>query len=241
MKLLILSFIVSIFSYVQAVETLGTVFSFKGSVKVKAENSIKKNKISKGLSIHSGDLFVSARNSSVILKLVDGSSVVLDELSSIHFTSLHKTEQLEGKVLYKITSRDAKNSLKIKTPFAVIGIKGTTFIVNATKEDASVSLKEGRIGIASLNADFELYRKRVQKEFDDYRAKQDAAMQAQLDGFEKYKNKNAKYEKMQKTKAFDLEAGNKISFNNNEAKEQGFSKNEDAEFEYFKQLMNEMK
>jgi len=241
MKILVLSFIISLFSYLQAIQTLGTVVSFKGSVKVKAEGSIKKERVSKGLSIHAGDIFVSSRNSSLILKLADGSSVVLDELSSIHFTSLHKSEQLKGKILYKITSRDARNSLKIKTPFAVIGIKGTTFIVTATKENASVSLKEGRIGIASLNADFELYRKRVQKEFNDYRAKQDAAMQTQLDGFEKYKNKNAKYEKMQKTKAFDLEAGNKISFNNQEAKEEGFSKNDDAEFTHFKQLIDEMK
>jgi len=240
MRIFILFFLISIFTYLQAVETLGTVLSFKGSVKVKAQSSIKKQRILKGLSIQPGDLFVSAKNSSVILKLLDGSLVVLDELSSIHFSSLYDAQQLKGQVLYKITSRDAKNSLKIKTPFAVIGIKGTTFIISATKKDASVKLQEGLIGIASLNADFELYRKKVQKEFDDYKARQDAAMQVQLNEFERYKNRQKKYSTMQKTKEFDLEAGNTISFNAQVAKERSFSKDDNAAFDYFTKLINEM-
>jgi len=240
MKFFILSFLISLFTYLQAIESIGTVISFKGNVKVKAKGSIKKQRVSKGNPIHAGDLFVSSKKSSVVLKLIDGSLIVLDELSSIYFNSIYNAQQLDGKILYKITSRNAKNSLKIKTPFAVIGIKGTTFIVSATKKDASVKLKEGHIGIASLNADFELYRKKVQKEFNDYKAKQDTAMQAQLDNFENYKKGQEKYATMQKTKEFDLEAGNSISFNAQIAKEKSFSKDDNSAFAHFSQLIDEM-
>ena len=48
-----------------------------------------------------------------------------------------------------------EGNVKIKTPFTIIGIKGTTFIVNATK-DSSVTLKEG------------LYRQKVKAEFESY-------------------------------------------------------------------------
>ena len=222
-----------------ATTTVGEILLVKGTVKVKTSNSIKKSNVKIGEEIHAGDLIVSSKNSSVQIKLKDGSSLVLDELSTIHFSSLYRAEQSGGKILYDITSRNAKNSLKIKTPFAVIGIKGTTFIINATKE-SSVSLKEGLIGVTSLNEDFALYRKKIEKEFNDYRAAQDAAMKAQMDGFEKYKNKQQEYAEVTYTKEFDLKAGNKISFDGLEAKESAFKSEEDDAFKHFKKLIDRM-
>ena len=220
------------FTLVHASAIVGSVEQLKGSVKVKSEGSIKKSKIKAGFEIKAGDLIITSKRAAAKIRLSDGSQVVLDESSTIHFSSVKSAEQNGGKIFYKISSRDAKNSLKIKTPFAIIGIKGTTFIVNATK-DASVSLKEGLIGVASVKEEFELYRKEVKKQFEDFMAEQQAAYeeykQVQRPGF------------VEKTKAFDLVARKTISFDGNKVSEEDWTQEDEDEFRYFEELMNSMK
>jgi len=212
---------------------VGSVESVMGNVKVKSEGSFKKSKVLVGLEVQEGDLITTSRKGSLLVKLMDGSSVVVDKSSTIHFGDKNTIEQQDGKIFYKITSRSAKNSLKIKTPFAIIGIKGTTFVVNAT-ENASVTLKEGLIGIKSIKEEFELYRKKVQEEFNNYVSQQQSE-------FEKYKNAQNKYAVAEVTKEFDLESGNRISFSGNKVNEDAWSKEDDEEFKRFEQLINSMK
>lgn len=242
MKLLF-SLLLFIFStQLFATSFIGTIKSVKGSVKVKHDNSISKNRVKSGMSVQAGDLLTSSKNASVEIKLTDNSLVLLDELSTLHFSSLYAATQSSGKVLYKITSRDAKNSLKIETPFAVIGIKGTTFIVNTTQTQ-SVLLKKGLIGITSINEKFELYKKRLDNEFNSFKAKGDVAMQQQLNDFEKFKKmqENALYEAPISTKEFDLSAGNSVSFDGKKVKEQAFASEEKKEFSHFDSLLKDMR
>ena len=241
MKSIVLSIFIGLFTSIFGSSIVGEVEFFKGNVKIKNEDSIKKSRVTTGLVINSGDLIISSKASSVKIKLKDGSSLVLDELSTLHFSSLYSAEQLKGKILYSITSRDAKHSLKIKTPFAVIGIKGTTFIVNAT-ENASISLKEGLIAITSLKTEFKLYRKKLDDEFTAFKAAQDGAIQKEKDAFKKFKNSEYRqYDKPVITKEFDLKAGNKISFNGQKVKEDAFNENDNSAFDYFEKLINTMK
>jgi len=225
--------ILGISSTLFASSVVGSVELMSGILKIKSDSSIKKKRVLLGQELVTGDMIVSSKNSSAKLKLVDGSILVLDEKSTLHFLSEQHAKQLEGKVLYKITSRDSKNALVLQTPFAIIGIKGTTFIVNAT-ENSSVSLQEGLIGVRAINEEFELYRKRVQKEFDDYINKQDLE-------FEKFKNAQNQYAKVESTKEFDLEAGNKISFEGVVVKENALSVDDSSDFEYFEKLLEDMK
>lgn len=241
MKLIILSLLMSLFSSLFANGIVGKIELFKGNVKVKSEGSIKKKKVTAGLEIKAGDLIISSMNSSVKIKLSDDSLLILDELSTIHFSSLYAAEQIDGKILYSITSRDAKNSLKVKTPFAVIGIKGTKFIINAT-DDSSVILKEGLIGVTSLNKEFKLYKKKLEDEFNAYKAEQEKAMQEEKDEFEQYKNSEYKaYDKPIVTKEFDLKAGNHISFNGSNVKEDAFNQDDNSAFDHFDSLVEKMK
>jgi hypothetical protein len=230
MKVLFLSILMGVFVYANVV---GSIAQLKGTVKVQSEGSIKKSKIAAGFEINDGDLIVTSDKSAAKIQLLDGSDLVLDQKSSIHFHSGTNAEQTGGKIFYKITSRDAKNSLSVKTPFAIIGIKGTTFIVNATK-DASVTLKEGLIGVQSIKEEFELYRQKVQAEFDNYVSKQQSE-------FQKYKDAQNKYAIAEPTKEFDLKEKHRISFFGKRVNEDSWTKEDDAEFEHFEKLINYMK
>ena len=229
MKLFLVSIFLSIVTSLFATTIVGNIEKIEGTVKVKSEGSIRKKRVRSGFEIQEGDLLITSKKASAVLKLLDGSTLVLDASSSIHFHSLTDASQIDGKIYYNITSRDAKNSLKIKTPFAIIGIKGTTFVVNAT-QNASVTLKEGLIGVQSIKEEFELYKKAIQAEFNNY-------LSSQMSEFEKFKNKQSRYEKPVKTKEFDLKAGNCISFNKKRVNEDAWSKKDDAEFTHFETLL----
>jgi len=216
-----------------ASDIVGSVEKVKGSVKVKNEASIRKSRVKAGLEIKAGDIITTSKNAFAKIKLKDGSQLVLNENSSIAFSSIVNIEQKSGKIYYKISSRDAKNSLKVKTPFAIIGIKGTTFIINATKGDASLALKEGLVGVQSIKEEFELYRREVQKEFENFMSQQQAA-------YEEYKQVQ-KPGFVEKTKEFDLHQQNTVSFDGNKASEKEWTKEDDEEFKYFEELMTSMK
>ncbi len=240
MRLLFISALLSLFTVLNAQNIVGKIKSFNGTIKVKSEGSIKKKKVTSNIDIKAGDLVTTSSNSSIEIKLIDGSLIVLAQRSTIHFTSVYEAQQIEGKVLYSITSRDAKNSLKIETPFAVIGIKGTKFIINAT-ENESVTLKEGLIGVTSLNAEFELYRKKLDDEFSAFKAQSEAAIQHEKDEFEKYKKDSyTKYEKPIITKEFDLHALHRISFDGSKVKEDSFGESDKKAFDYFDKLIEKM-
>ena len=234
MRSFLVYFFIVLFSIANANTNLvvGSVQLLKGSVKIKSENSFKKSKLSVGSELKSGDLITTSKKSTVVIKLVDNSTLVLEASSTLHFISSNLVEQKEGKIYYKITSRDAKNALKVKTPFAIIGIKGTTFIIKTAK-NSSVLLKEGVIGIKSIKEEFELYRKEVQKQFDDFMTQQEKAFQeykeAQRPGFAEI------------TSEFELQSGKTISFEGKKVKEKSWSEADDAEFEMFEKLMDSIK
>jgi len=209
--------------------SIGIVQKVDGIVKVTHKGSIKKSKVKEGYEIQAGDIISTYRNSYAVLKLADNSDVVVAQRSVIAFEDALDFKQNGGKIYYKITSKDVKNKLKIKTNFAIIGIKGTTFIVSADKNSSYVALKEGLIGIASIKEEFQLYKKKVMSEFESF-------MKRQQEGFEKYKKEQEEYI-MTMTKQFDLQAGNVVSFSGEKAIENPLKNKQ--EFESFEQLLKE--
>lgn len=213
-------------------KVVGTIHGLKGIVKIAHAGSIKKLNAAKGTKIQQGDMITTTARAAAVLKLIDGSSVVLDKSSSILFANLNKAEQKSGSVYYKITSRTAKNSLDVKTPFAIIGIKGTTFIVNSDEKEKSIALQEGKIGISSMKEEFELYRKKVLEEFDNYKKQEFAAYEQYL--------QELSGNKPQMVKTFDLNAGNKVSFDEKKVVENPFSQDTNASFNHFEDIIKSM-
>ena len=222
-------FLLLLFATTVFANSLGIVQKVEGVVKVKHKDSIKKSRLKKGDAIAPGDIISTYRNAHAVLKLADQSDVVLGERAVIAFADQLDLRQSGGKVFYKITSKDVKNRLKIKTDFAIIGIKGTTFIVSADTNRSYVALKEGVIGIESIKEEFEHYKKKGMSEYE-------AFVKRQQEGFEKYKRQQEEYV-VTITKEFDLESGNVVSFNGNKAIEKPLS--DDDEFQTFEQMLQE--
>jgi len=221
--------IIALFAFVNLSANIGTVEEVSGRVKVQHANSFKKERIKVGYEILEEDMLMSSNNATAVLKLSDGSSVILGSNATIFFEE-NKIEQKKGKIYYHITKRDVKNALKIKTPFAIIGIKGTTFVIDAS-DNGFVALKEGLIGVASIKEEFELYKQKVMQDFQNYK-------QGEMEAFEKFKSQ-IQYEAPLKTKEFDLSEGKRVMFKGSDVFENSFHEEDKKIFAEFEKLLHQ--
>jgi len=214
----------------EAKEVVGVIASLHGIVKVK--DGIKKKRVKKNTQLFEGNLVTTSEGASAVLKLNDGSKVVLDEKSSLNFPAKNSIKQAGGAVYYEIASRDATNHLKVATDFAIIGIKGTKFIVNAASSK-NVLLDEGKVGIENPKGEYALYKEKEMSEYEKYKAKTDKEFAA-------YKAKQEK-EFVAFVKEFDLQAGHMVSFDGNRAEDASMSKKSKEEFAKFRALLQSEK
>ncbi len=182
---------------------LALIVKIDGKAKVLSKKSIKKHTPKPGEALFEGDKLIAYSGTKVLVELKDGSTVILNERSELFFIDAQNLKQSAGEVYYKIEPREALQELKIETPFSIMGIKGTEFIVDASGK-GKIALNEGLIGIESLNADFELHKAKMMAEYEKYKGEQNRA-------FESYKAE-CEEESISYLREFDLEAGRVLHF-----------------------------
>lgn len=186
--------------------SFATIVKLDGTVKVQHQNSIKKTKASIGMALMQGDTVLTYRNAKAVLVLEDKTKIVVKEYASLELVSHDEYTQSGGKVFFKVTKRRNGKGLKVNTPFAIIGVKGTEFVVTDDNTSKSLALNEGLVGVDSPSGKaFALLDKE----------KLDAAMGSKsndADEFEAYK-KELMAEFTEYKKSFDLSPGKKLNFN----------------------------
>ncbi len=175
----------------------------EGKAKVLPADSIKKHQAVRGEYLFKGDKLISYADSMVLLELADSSKVVLNENAELTFVDRERLRQGSGEIYYRIKKRVSSKGLKVETPFSIIGIKGTEFIVNSA-ERGEIALNEGLIGIEALHAEFELHKKKVMSEYEAFKSKQ-------IQEFEAYKAQRYD-EVVSYVKTFELEASKSLHF-----------------------------
>ncbi len=184
--------------------SLAVIIKVEGKAKILSASSIKKRTVLADTLLFQGDKLITYADSTIIIKLADGSKLVLNEDSALTFVDEKSLIQGSGEVYYKIQRRAHLSGLTVKTPFSIIGIKGTEFIVEAKGKAGVVALNEGLIGIESLQAAFELHKQKIMSEYEAFKNRQ-------MQGFEAYKAQADK-EVVNYVKAFDLHASKLLRF-----------------------------
>jgi len=182
---------------------IATIMQIEGKAKILPANSIKKHRATLGEGLLAGDRLIAYDHTKVLIKLLDSSNIILDENAELLLSSENDFTQERGEIYYSITKRAKSVGLKVHTPFSIIGIKGTEFIVNF-KDQGRIALNEGLVGITSPGADFELYKEKTLSDFEKYQRQQ-------KQGFEEYK-RNIEDEIAAYVKSFDLQANKMLTF-----------------------------
>lgn len=132
---------------------------------------------------------------------------------------------------YDITRRATgrEQPVRIQTDFAIVGVKGTEFIVNAEPFSAAVSLSTGELEIESVDDEpFEFVERQKQDSFDNFRRQR-------MGDFNEWRRQLVE-EFIQYKRSFTLEAGKQVRFNGRRVTEDAFTDDEEQSFARFRQM-----
>lgn len=234
-----LTFILLTFiTYLLASEPLATLLTLEGKVKVLSSTSIKKHNAKVNEKLFNGDKLITYADSKVVLQLSDASTIVLNANAELLLKDANHLAQNSGEAYYHITSRPKHQGLKVETPFSIIGIKGTEFIVNF-EDEGQIALNKGLVGITSPHAAFELYQEKELSDFEKFQAKQSSDFKAYK---QKFEDQIAAY-----VKSFELHSHKMLTFNKADAckeacekqvVEEAFTQEINAKFKAYQQFIH---
>jgi len=138
---------------------IATLLKAEGSVTVETKKFPKGKYAKTGMLLYEGNNILTALNSKASIRYRDGSMVRLFQNSSLvlNFSEEQSTKKRTFK--YQLTLKNGSfrgrfrkglQITKIRTPTAIIGIKGTSFRISEDKNNATVSLTSGKLEVSNL-------------------------------------------------------------------------------------------
>ncbi len=194
---------------------VGEIRTISGKAVLNKQGEARGNAAKAGDNLKALDVLRTKRNSNAVIQLIDGSTVILQEKSSLHLKGLQSLSLEEGTVLFDIRKRGQSKGLKIATKTAVIGVKGTQFLIKDENDNVDVYLNEGLVEVTPVEGSFKHYKAVTSDNFNDY-SKQ------MMDEFEEEKVKmrqgmeQMKREFVEYLESFEMKAGTAVSISGDE-------------------------
>lgn len=184
------------------------------------------------------DTIVTAEGGNAIVRFSDGALSVLDENSSLQVEKTRWLSHLGGKIYFTFRKVFGESRL-VKTRFATLGIRGTTFIIYDDDNGQGVALQEGLLDIESPGPAFEIHRLQERAEFETFKQQ---ALQQQQDTQREYDDykKQMQREFIEYKKNFTLQPNHVIRFDGVRVDESVIDDNVKAEFKNFETIAGEL-
>ena len=212
-------------------EIAGKITKVEGEVFYHRNASMRSKRI-KGINkdIFSSDMLRTKKKSKAFLTLIDGSVLILDESSVIHFNGIKHITANKGVVLFDIKKQGQLKGLKIVTKTAVIGIKGTRFMINASDDSLKLYMKEGVVNVEALNEGKFAHHVKKELTYNDF-------MKQRLSNYSEYKKKQQE-EFIEYVKSIDVHANKAISINGNKLEDIKIPQNVEEQFKLLDELVD---
>ncbi len=235
LAVIILFFTLTLYqSVLQAESFRARIVKVQGQVYVVNAEGEKREPAKKQFLVNQNETVVTSKNSKAVLQFEDGVMSVLGQESSLKVEQSGWLSQLSGKVYYVFRKVFGKQKpKKVRTKFSTIGIRGTTFIVDANSENQQIALQKGKLNIESPAGDYEIHK--LKPATDNYAEFKQQALQRQQalnNEFGEYKENMAK-EFIEYKKSFNLNASRVASFKGKRVKESDLNKDWSLLFDDF--------
>lgn len=207
-----------------AADQIGSIVKYTGRVTVFDGVSPRGTDVeAAAVPVMPGNIIMTNRTSTAVILMNTGDRIALSENSKVTFTDTGRYDPKNGKSVYKITKRGTANGLKVGLKTAVIGVKGTEFLIDIDDSgESKVYLKDGNISVDAMNGDF---IKHNAIEIDEY-----AAFVAKLTGeYDKYLEDLHK-EYTEYVKSFTMSPGQAVVIDGNDVSDIQFTKDLDTYF-----------
>jgi hypothetical protein len=120
--------------------------------------------------------------------------------------------QVTGMIYYALNSIKGKqNAIEVRTASAVVGIRGTRFLVTDVAGRNEIGMRKGLISVTSPEGEFEIHRKKELDEFEAFKQEGEVAVAKEKHEFEEYKAKTQQ-EFIEYKREFSLEANRMATF-----------------------------
>ncbi|WP_164885314.1 FecR domain-containing protein [Geovibrio thiophilus] len=205
--------------------SIGEIASAEGKVNIYKENEVRGELFRKNNHrLFKGDRIKTSGKSKAFINFRDQSKVVVLEKSLLTIDDFKKYSPSEGKVVFKITKTNEAQGVQIGLQTTVIGVKGTTFLVEVEPNPdgigaapAKVYLKEGELEFTSVEGEFKRYVEQVQEEYNSF-------VNETMSDYERYlKEQNEEF--VEYVKEFSIKGGAAISIDGNEVRNIEFDDN----------------
>ncbi len=217
--LLILGFAISGFTQ----QVAGNIEKFEGKVILYPYGGVKGVAAKNGMEFKVKDSVRTFQKSNAFIKFIDSSKIVVNENSILYVKDITNLNLKNGKVVFDIQKQGDKEGIKIATKTAIIGVKGTKFLVAVSNNEVDVILKEGEISVKAVKGDFKRY---LQKEEEDY----EKFVKDTKEDYEEYKRKMQE-EFVEFVKEFTMKDEMGVSIKGNEVRNIKDLKEFEDEFE----------
>lgn len=216
----------------------GRILKVNGDVQVINERGeIRKVEESRFL-VREMDTVVTREGGKAVVQFTDGALSIIDEKSSLRVEKTNWLSHIGGKIYFTFRKVFGEPR-RVKSKFATIGIRGTTFIVYDDENGEGIALQEGQLEVESPGEAYEIHKQRELTEYEAFVEESRARQQALRDEYADYK-KQLKKEFIEYKKSFTLEANRVISFDGNRVDETEMGEEVKAEFDDFEAIAGEM-
>lgn len=217
--ILILAMVASIPSLASAGEIFGKIVQFKRDVTVVRTDSGSSEKVNRNdITIFVGDSIKTGERSKVYIILEDTSRLIVNEKTTFKAEKIHQVRVNKGSALFKIARKVRKitrRQFRVKTPTAIIGVKGTQYMVQLDERGTNVFVKSGRVSAESPTGGLIKYYNTMENEFHT------AIKEAEKEYSDFKKQAEEEYAEM--VKSLDIKAGQAITISSRYAKPIVFS------------------
>ena len=217
----------------------GTVIKTEGDVRIiRADGS--KLKVGKSdIKVNQQDTIVSGQNGKAVVRYNDGAMTILVNKSKLQVGEPGFFSHLSGKIYYHFRKVIGDKPREVKTSYATLGVRGTTFLVDDSEDNRAVSLKEGRLNVESPGPTFEIHRGAHHDDYNKFKKEIEQGVQDMKDEYKAHLQQ-MNQEFIEFKKDFTLLARRTIRVKGNRVDETGFSPATEAEFESYEKIGGEL-
>lgn len=204
-------------------QVAGNIEKFEGKVILYPHGGVKGISAKNGLEFKVKDTVRTFQKSNAFIKFIDNSKIVLNENSILLIKDITNLNLKNGKVVFDIQKQGDKEGIKIATKTAIIGVKGTKFLVAVSNNEVDVILKEGEISVKAVKGEFKRYLQKEEEDFSQF-------VKDTKEDYEEYKRKMQE-EFVQFVKEFTMKGEMGVSIKGNEVRNIKDLKEFEDEFE----------
>jgi hypothetical protein len=197
---------------------LGEISRTEGKVKIYKNKEVRgKDVVETNVQLFTDDKIKTGRDSKAYITMKDASRVVVLERSVLSMDGFTKLTPEDGKVVFNISKIDRAEGVQIGLQTAVIGVKGTTFLVEVGKgvddlgtPEVKVYLKEGELSFTSIQGEFKKYAEQVKEEYSNF-------VNETMSDYDRF-IREMQDEKYEYVKEFEIKGGTAVSIDGKEVK-----------------------